>query len=311
MTRNLFNLVKSAIALNESLSFSRAAKMRHVSQPTLTKQVAALENWIGVPLFERDRQTVATNDAGQAFIEEARLSVLHFDRAVQAARAATHNSEACLNIGRSPYTDPFLISTLLSIRLPLYPKLKVELSSQFSCDLVHDVVAGLLDLAIATEPPLSPLMSATKVAEAPFYIVMSKDDEAAAHETVSLSALNAKEWVLFERRIHPPLYDSIMRVAQSQGITPAQVHHVMTAEEAFPLLIQGRGVAFLSKSGALRLSRDRITLRPLAENALSLRTYITARTDNKSKLTSEFMRLFVRKVSQFGGTRQLVLPINA
>jgi DNA-binding transcriptional LysR family regulator len=98
MTRNLFNLVKSAIALTESLNFSRAARMRHISQPTLTKQVAALEDWIGVPLFERDRQSVTINEAGQAFIEEARLSVLHFDRAVQAARAATHNSR------------PFLIS---------------------------------------------------------------------------------------------------------------------------------------------------------------------------------------------------------
>jgi DNA-binding transcriptional LysR family regulator len=311
MTRNLFNLIKSAIALTESLNFSRAARMRHISQPTLTKQVAALEDWIGVPLFERDRKSVAINEAGQAFIEEARLSVLHFDRAVQAARAATHDSEAQLNIGRSPYTDPFLISTLQSIRLPLYPKLSVELSSQFSCDLVHDVVAGLLDLAITTEPPLSPFLSATKIAEAPFYIAMSRDHESAAQETVSLSALNAKEWVLFERQVHPPVYDAIMRVARSKGVTPAQVHHVMTAEEAFPLLIQGSSVAFLTKSGALRIARDRITLRPLAEEALTLKTYVAARTDNKSKIASEFMRMFVKKISQIGPVGQLPLPMNA
>ena len=230
--------------------------------------------------------------------------------AVQAARAATHNSEAVLTIGRSPDTDPFLISTLLTVRLPLFPKLSVELSSQFSCDLVHDVVAGLVDLAIASEPPLSPLLSATKLAEAPFYIVMSKDHESAAHESVSLSALDGTEWVLCERRVHPPVYDAIMRVARSKGVTPSQVHHVMTPEEAFPLLTQGRSVAFLTKAGALRIARDMLTLRPLAEDALILKTYIAARTDNKSKIASEFMRMFVRKISHINPTGQLPLPIN-
>ena len=112
MTRNLLSLLKSAIALAETLNFSRAAKMRHISQPTLTKHISALEDFVGMSLFERDRQNVTILDSGRAFIEEARLSVLHFERAVQAARAVTQNTEAVLNIGRSPYTDPFLISTL-------------------------------------------------------------------------------------------------------------------------------------------------------------------------------------------------------
>jgi len=311
MTRNLLSLLKSAIALAETLNFSRAARMRHISQPTLTKHISTLEDWVGVPLFERDRQVVTIKDAGRAFIEEARLSVLHFDRAVQAARATTHNSEAMLNIGRSPYTDPFLISTLLSIRLPLFPSLKVELSSQFSCDLVHDVLSGSMDLAITTEPPMSPMLSATKIAEAPFYITMCKDDETAAHEQLSMAALNRKEWVLFERRVHPALYDAIMRLAHEKRVTPSQIHHVMTAEEAFPLIAHGRCLAFLTKLGALRIARGAMTVRPLMEEALLLKTYIAARADNRSKLASEFLRTFVRKLSHFNTIKQLPLPIGA
>ena len=310
MTRNLLSLVKSAIALADSLNFSRAARIRHISQPTLTKHISGLEDWVGVPLFERDRQTVAINDAGRAFIEEARLSVLHFDRAVHAARAVTQNSELVLNIGRSPYTDPFLISTLLSIRLPLFPSLKVELSSQFSCDLVQDVLTGSMDLAIATEPPISPMLSATKIAEAPFYITMCRDDEVAASEQLTMPALHGKEWVLFERRVHPRLYDAIMRVADEKHVIPSQVHHVMTAEEAFAFISHGRCLAFLTKSGALRIARGTLTLRPLAEESLSLKTYVAARVDNKSKLTSEFMRAFVKKVTQFNSLKQLGLPIS-
>lgn len=299
MARNLINLMKAAIALAESLNFSRAARKLHISQPTLTKNIVALEDWIGVTLFERDRQSVALTDAGQAFVEEARHSVLHSERAIQAARVASQNFESVLNVGRSPYIDPFLVSTLLSIRLPLYPHLRLELSSQFSCDLVHEVLAGTMDLAIVTEPPPSPLLAATKVAESCFYIVMSKENDLAYKPSLSLSDLGGQEWVLFERGVHPPLYDQILRIAAARHITPRQIRHVMTAEEAFPFVSVADSIAFLTKSGALRIAKGEITLRPLFEESLPLRTYLAGRVDNKSKIVSEFMRAYVRKLSQF------------
>jgi DNA-binding transcriptional LysR family regulator len=113
------------------------------------------------------------------------------------------NAEVVLNIGRSPYTDPFLTSTLLSIRLPLFPQLRIELSSQYLCDLVHELLAGGLDLAFATEPPDSPLLTTVKGAESPFYIAMSKQDELAGQATITLDAMADRCWVLFERRLHP------------------------------------------------------------------------------------------------------------
>ena len=311
MKPNLINLMKSAIALADTLNFSRAAKILHVSQPTLTKKRGGAGRLGGRSLFERDRQNVTINDAGRAFIEEARISVLHCERAAQAARAATHNSEKVVNIGRSPYIDPFLISTLLTVRLPLFPKLRVELSSKFSCDLVQDVLAGSMDLAITTKPPLLPMLSATKIAESPFYIAMSDEHELATHEALSLTDLDGKEWVLFERRVHPRMYDLIMRQTQESNVTPTQIHHVLIAEEAFQFISQGHGVAFLAKSGALRLADGSITIRPLMEEALLLRTYIAARADNKSKITSEFLRTFVKKVLQFNVIRQLPLSIPA
>lgn len=68
MTRNLLSLLKSAIALAETLSFSRAARMRHISQPTLTKHISALEDWLGISIFDRNRQMVAITDAGRALL---------------------------------------------------------------------------------------------------------------------------------------------------------------------------------------------------------------------------------------------------
>jgi DNA-binding transcriptional LysR family regulator len=158
-----------------------------------------LERRLGFELFERGHKIVKPTDASRAYVEQARLSLLHGERAFQAARAAKENAEVILNVGKSPYTDPFLTSTLLSIQLPLFPWLRIELTSQYSCDLAHEVLAGGLYLAIPTGPPESPLLTTVKVNEALFYIAMSKRDALAGQPrqgralSIGLVSLFARE----------------------------------------------------------------------------------------------------------------------
>jgi hypothetical protein len=56
-------------------------------------------------------------------------------------------------------------------------------------------------------------------------------------------------------------------------------------------------VAFVVKSGAIRIARDGITVRPLAEDVLMLKTYLASRADEKSRVVSELVRALVRKLS--------------
>jgi len=290
-------LLETAIALAEELHFSRTAARLRIDQATVSKRVKKLEGELGFQLFVRNRQIVELTEAGRKFVEEARLALLHIERAVGCGRSAHEDAEAVLNVGRSPYTDPFLMTTLLSVRLPLFPQLKIELSQQFSCDLVHDVLAGGLDLAIATEPPESAGLTTVKIGESPFYIAMSEEDALARCPVVTLDALANRSWVLFERRTHPPLYDSVMRLAKERKATPAKIQHIVMPEDAFPLVADGSCVAFLAKTGALRIARNGVTVRPLAEDALRLKTYLTSHAENRSKILSELVRAFMRKMS--------------
>jgi len=276
MMRNEVRLMEAAIALAEELNFSRAAHRLHISQPALTKQIAELESRLGFSLFERDHQSVAVNEAGRAYVQEARMSVFHSERAVQAARAALNNAEVVLRVGRSPYGVPFLTSTLLSVRLLLFPQLKVELTSGFSCDLVHDVLSGRVDLALVTEPPESPMLSMTKVDEAPLYIALLEENELAKLPQLSMSDLSHESWIIFGRSVHPPLYDRILRVASDLAIRPRDMHHIMVPEEAYQLIAEKNGVALLSKTGALKNARDGVTIRPLAEQRLILKTFLSS-----------------------------------
>lgn len=310
MIRNETRLMESALALAEDLNYSRAARRVGISQPMLTKNIQDLESMLGGPLFIRDRKHVVLSEAGRAYVQYARLSILYGERAMQAARSVMQDLEVPLCIGRSPYTDPFLISTLLAIQLPLFPRLRIELMSQYSVDLIQEVLAGVIDLAIATEPPESPLLTQLEIADAPFYIAMSRRDELAAHSELTLKLMSNRKWILFERRLHPPVYDAVLRAAESQNVHPASIQHVTTPEEVFPFVADGGAIAFLVKAGALLMARNGITVRPLAEMTLRLKTFFVSRADNESKLVSELVRAYMRKLSAVERHTQLTLAMT-
>ncbi|MFD1008470.1 MULTISPECIES: LysR family transcriptional regulator [Oceanisphaera] len=61
------------VALAEQGNFSKAADTRFVTQPAFSRRIRSLENWLGVPLVCRDRYPMVLTDAGESFLEQARL----------------------------------------------------------------------------------------------------------------------------------------------------------------------------------------------------------------------------------------------
>jgi DNA-binding transcriptional LysR family regulator len=234
-------LMQSAIVLAEELNFSRAAERLHIDQSTLSRQVLKLENQIGLRLFVRNHQSVEITEAGRRFVEEARHSVLHAERAVLNAKAASRGAEEILNVGKSAFTDPFLVTTLQSVRLPLYPGLKVKLWSNYSQELAHKVAAGELDMALITSVPDTPSLSFLTVADTLLYIALSKEDPLADRKELRLEDLRSSEWILLAPNVNPHVFEMIQKVASEKGIVAADHHYIMTAEEASELVFSAKG----------------------------------------------------------------------
>lgn len=60
----------------EQQSFTRAAEALHVTQPTISKMVRALEDELGGPLLIRDGRRLQLTDAGRVVLERG-LSLIH------------------------------------------------------------------------------------------------------------------------------------------------------------------------------------------------------------------------------------------
>jgi DNA-binding transcriptional LysR family regulator len=166
--------LRAAVVLADELNFCRAAQKLHIGQSTLTKQIHALENFLGLTLFIRDSRKVSLTPAGEKFVPEARIALLHTERPIQLAREANRDCEITLHIGKSPYTDPYLLSNLLSFRLPLFPNLKIKLCSKLAADLSHGLLNGTLDMAFLTGMPETPRISAATVSDQPFFVTRKR-----------------------------------------------------------------------------------------------------------------------------------------
>jgi len=142
----------AVVTLAEELNFTRAADRLHITQPALSKQITEIEVQHRFHLFMRSHdRKVELTDVGRIFVQEARSALLHIDRAVQLGRAALEGSDSVLTIGHSPDADRAWVSAILAIRLPLYPKLRIQLVSEFSGELVRSVMAGELNSCIGDE----------------------------------------------------------------------------------------------------------------------------------------------------------------
>ena len=96
------------------------------------------------------------------------------------------------------------------------------------------------------------------------------------------------------------LYDTFLDRARNLGVGPERIYHIAGAEEACRLVIQIGGAAFLSTRGAASAAKDGVAICTLREEGLSLNTHLVARAENRSKLVSEFVRSFVKRLKQAG-----------
>lgn len=302
-------LMRAAIALLEAGTFSKAAMVLRIGQSGLTKQIAALEAALGFLIFSREGKRIIATPAGEIFLAEAKLSLEHRDRAVQLSRAAKEQAEVVLHVGKSPYTDPFLLTNLLSLRLPLPPTLKVRLSSRLAVELMQDLLNGQLDLAFLTGMPDSARLTSVLVSDQRFFVVMLKDDRLAARSEVGIDDLADTSCVLFERHVHPFLYDDVVRVTKPASRPGCSLHHVMNAEDAAQFVRRGFGVAVLTQAGAWRIARAGLTMRALSVDGLRVQTRLTCRSDSQNRTVRDFVRTFMSLIEQKSPAKQMDLRL--
>src|ERR1700722_10569022 len=91
--------IRSFLSIAETLHFGRSAELIHLSQPALSLQIRALEEEVGVRLFERNRRKTTLTAAGSAFRDDAAAALSPLEQAIRRASLSLSGNLLLLPIG--------------------------------------------------------------------------------------------------------------------------------------------------------------------------------------------------------------------
>lgn len=140
------------LAVAGQLNFTRAAEQLHITQPTLSQQIAELESQFGLKLFTRDRKNVALTDAGIAFVEEANAILDRCDKAARRIESFRGGNVGCLTIGKLNYFEAAIIPEVTRILRRSNPGIHVKWKQYSLYEMLSSIESGDADLNLALIP---------------------------------------------------------------------------------------------------------------------------------------------------------------
>src|SRR5712692_9592437 len=137
----------------EELNLRRAAHRLEISQPALTKQVAGLEEQVGVSLFARERHRLAgLTSAGAEFLAEARHILEQVEDAIRRVQLVALGRSGRLRIGLTDDAATLALTSALAAFHARSPNVLVELVELSGREVLSALHANAVDLVLASEP---------------------------------------------------------------------------------------------------------------------------------------------------------------
>ncbi len=189
--------LKAFVAVADAGSFSLAAERLFLTQPAVSKRIAALESELDERLFDRIGRTVSLTEAGRALQPRARNILVEVDDSVRAISNLSGEIHGTLRFATSHHIGLHRLPPALKAFTSQYPEVRLDIrfmDSEAACTAVEH---GELELAIVTLPPEpSPNLSLDPVWNDPLGIVVSREHPLAGKRRISLSALLAHPAIL-------------------------------------------------------------------------------------------------------------------
>jgi DNA-binding transcriptional LysR family regulator len=239
----------------------------HIVQPALSRQIRALEDEMGVRLFERDRRSVALTPAGVVFLEEARSVLEHMARAVEAAQRADRGELGSLRIGYVPAMVSTGLPEVVRRFRERYPDVDVQLHEMTPATQIEALLRERVDVGFVRGPVHEPALASQTVLEEPLVAALPSGHRLGRIKRLRIAMLAGEPFVLQARSLGPGSHDQILAVCRSAGFSPRVVQEGSQAEVA-SLVASGAGVAIVPAS--LRaIRRAGVLYRPLHERPMT------------------------------------------
>lgn len=241
-----WNHARAFLAVVEAGSLSAAASVMHQTQPTIGRQITALEAELGVTLFERAGRGLTITQTGLDLVDHVRAMADAAGRMSIVASGQSQAVEGLVRIAASELFAAYLLPPILSKLRVLAPKIEVDVVASNS---VSDLIQREADIAVRNVRPEQPDLIARLIHESSgrFYAAKSyvakrgrpsSLDDFAAHDFVGFG--DSATMISHMRGLGIELSESNFKIGSSNSLV------------AWEMVKQGLGVAPMSVDVARR-----------------------------------------------------------
>ncbi|MEM9845882.1 MAG: LysR family transcriptional regulator, partial [Pseudomonadota bacterium] len=189
-----WNHLRAFLATAESGSLSAAARRLGLTQPTLGRQVTALEEHLGLTLFERKGRTLVLTDAAKDLLDEARQMGVAAARLNRLADGRVNTLEGMIRITASDMMSAYILPDFLLKLRNAAPQLRVDI---VAANDIRDILSREADIAIRHVRPDQPDLIARSLGEMSAHLYASQGYVRARGLPATLEDLNTHDFISF------------------------------------------------------------------------------------------------------------------
>ncbi|HTU03319.1 MAG TPA: LysR family transcriptional regulator [Candidatus Sulfotelmatobacter sp.] len=241
--------LKTFVAVATFGGFRRAADVLFVSQPAVSARIKALEQSLGVTLFERSREGLVLSAAGRALRGRAEQLLQALAEAQQAVHEAAGMRGGVLRIAAALSICTYLLPNVLKQFRAENGKVMITVRSGHSKEVLEMVLRGEAEIGVARS--LShPLVETVSLGDDPLLLVAEPGHAPTTGRRAHLAEVADWPLIFFDRGSSDwTLTHGLFRRA---GLVPNVVLEVETIEAAKRMVERGLGVAFLPRLAVMR-----------------------------------------------------------
>ncbi|WP_330873448.1 LysR family transcriptional regulator [Paraburkholderia hospita] len=176
------------LVIAKSQSLSAAAEALDLTQSSLSKQLSALESYVGQPLFERHGRGVSLSDAGERLLNAARPAYELIDNCITQMREQQGITEGTLRVATIHTLSYYFVADVMAKFMGQRPKVNMTLLGRSSPEVVDLVETGKADLGFVYDTAVaSDEVNITPLFDEEMCLVVNENSRFAALEEISLS----------------------------------------------------------------------------------------------------------------------------
>ncbi|WP_428035465.1 LysR substrate-binding domain-containing protein [Amphritea sp.] len=272
----------------------RAAKVLHISQPPLTRQIHQLEEDLGVTLFNRTPKGMELTDAGRLFREEVNNIFGLIEQATERTQKAGQGRLGRLDIaifGSGIMGD---IPKILLAFKERYPEVNVVLHTMDKGEQINALRQKRISLGFNRMLAPLPDISSELVTTEKLLLAINSNHPLAALPEIPFTEISDIPLILFPSSNRPNFIDKTIRLCQLSGFTPHISQEVGDAVTGVALVASGFGACLVPQSATV-LSLPGVVYKPLIDTPDEAEVDLSCifRKEDESPLLKAFLEILI------------------